>query len=70
MDERIVGDIFVDYSASQGLHRIYVKCTYPIGSLNKVANIVHYKINFIPNHWHDSVTILQPSTYTTVLNAI
>ncbi|CAB3979950.1 Hypothetical predicted protein [Paramuricea clavata] len=25
MDERIVGDIFVDYSASEGLHRIYVK---------------------------------------------
>ena len=27
MDDRVVGDILVDYSASEGFHSIYVKCT-------------------------------------------
>ena len=27
MEEHVVGDILVDYSASEGLHSIYVKCT-------------------------------------------
>ena len=26
MDDRVVGDIMVDYSASEGFHCIYVKC--------------------------------------------
>ena len=27
MEGHVVGDILVDYSASEGLHSIYVKCT-------------------------------------------
>ena len=38
MDDRIVGDIFVDYSASEGLHSIYIKCKDLLNCVTKSSN--------------------------------
>ena len=45
LDDRVVGDIFVDYSASEGLHRVYVKCKDEFGVETNLQIFITHELN-------------------------